>query len=108
MASVTIKATVGSDEKSSALTVTEQFEHTMTLVAGASDENVDLGGITDPQYIIVFGATGVSFKLDSTGTDSLEANPFAAVSDEDGLGVDEILLSNSDGVDHDVVIYAGE
>jgi hypothetical protein len=108
MASVTIQVTVGSDSKSGALTVTELFEHTMTLVAGAANDSVDLGGITDPQYIIVFGGTGVSFKLGAAGTDDLEANPFGAVSDEEGLGITEILLSNSDGVDHDVVIYAGE
>lgn len=89
-------------------TVTEKFDHTLQLANGASDVSLTLGAMTDPIFIFVLGATGVSFKLASGGTDAIGANPFGAVCDDDGLGVTEILLSNSDSVEHTVRVMAGE
>ncbi|NIV37476.1 MAG: hypothetical protein GWN58_51075, partial [Anaerolineae bacterium] len=55
--------------------------------------------------LIVIGATGITFKLDSTGTDAINADPIAIVSDdEDGLGIDEILISNGDTAEHTVTV----
>jgi hypothetical protein len=89
-------------------TVGEKFSHTMLLGAGDSDTSLVLGAITDPKYIIVVGAKGVSFKLGAAGTDVIGANPIAIVADEDGLSETQILLSNSDSQEHEVQVYAGE
>ena len=44
-----------------------------------------------------------------TGTDAIPADPFAVVANEDtGMGIDEILISNSDGDAHTVYVYAFE
>ena len=64
--------------------------------------------LTDPTVLVVYGAQGISFKLDAGGADDIAANPFAVVADEDGLGIDRILLSNSSGVEQTVFIYAAQ
>jgi hypothetical protein len=87
----------------------EEFWATVTLPAAASDTVLKLNLLTDPKILIVVGATGVSFKLDSTGTDAIAADPYAVVANEDaGLGIDEILLSNSDASEHTVTVVAWE
>ena len=58
---------------------------------------------------VVAGPIGVSFKLGSGGTDSIQAHPFAVVSEEDlGRALTEILVSNSQPSEATVDIYAGE
>lgn len=89
-------------------TSSEKFRHELKLAAGAADVSLTLGTMTDPVYISVEGAEGVSFKLATEGTDSIGANPCAIVADEDGLGISEILLSNSGGAETDVVVLAAE
>jgi len=89
-------------------TVGEKFQHTMLLGAGASDINLAIGAITVPVYLIVVGAKGVSFKLNGAGTDAIGAYPLAVVTDEDGLTLTAILLSNTDSQEHEVTVYAGE
>lgn len=89
-------------------TESEKFRHALKLAAGATDVSLTLGTITDPVYIAVLAAEGVSFKLASGGTDAIGANPCAFVADETGLGVSEILLSNSSGAEVDVTVLAAE
>jgi len=87
----------------------ETFWAEVSLPAAASDTVLKLNLLTDPKVLVVLGAKGVSFKLDSTGTDAIHADPVAVVGDEDdGLGIDEVLLSNSDSQAHDVIIIAME
>lgn len=97
--------------KTATLTITpdEEFSATVKLAGLASDVSLTLGAITDAKYIAVFGAEGVSFKIDSGGTDPVYANPFAILTEEDlGSGVDVILLSNSAVAEATVYVYAGE
>lgn len=89
-------------------TVAEKFETTVLLATGASDVSLTLSTLTDPIYVIVVGAKGVSFKIGAGGTDAIGANPFGAFCDDDGLGETTILLSNSDAQDHEVKVFAGE
>lgn len=87
----------------------ETFWAEVSLESAASDVVLELNLLTDPKILVVCGAKGISFKLDSTGTDAIGADPVAVVSDEDaGLGIDQILLSNSDSQAHDVTVIAIE
>lgn len=89
--------------------LTEEFWAQVSLEPAASDTVLKLNLLTDPSILVVYGATGCSFKLDSTGTDSISCDPIAVVADEgSGLGIDEILLSNGDGQSHIVTIVAFE
>lgn len=89
-------------------TEVEYFKNTITLPGSASDTSLTLGTLTDPTVIAVFGATGISFKLGSGGTDSIKANPFAAIADADGIGESVILLSNGDASEQTVTVIAAE
>lgn len=74
----------------------------------ASDTNIKLGLLSDPLWLAVFGDEGVSFKIASGGT-AIEANPFAFIADvEDGLGISEIWLTNTDAEEHVIYIMATE
>jgi len=96
----------GSAETGSVLEVFGGFP--MRLPGGASDTNIKLGLLTDPLWLAVFGDVGISFKIVEGGT-ALEANPFGFVADvEDGLGISEVWLSNSDAEEHVVYILASE
>jgi hypothetical protein len=87
----------------------EIFSAQVKLPASTSDETLKLNLLTDPKLLIVAGGDGCSFKLDSTGTDAIKCNPVAVVSDEDeGIDIDEILLSNGDTEEQTVNIYAFE
>ena len=87
----------------------ETFWAQVALQAGASDVVLKLNLLTDPKVLVVIGGEGISFKLDSTGTDALGADPLAVVANEnDGLGIDELLLSNSDTQSHAVTVIAAE
>jgi len=89
--------------------LTEEFWATVKLPGSASDTVLKLNLLTDPAMLIVYGDEGISFKLNSTGTDAIGADPFAVVANNaDGLGIDEVLLSNSDASEHDVTIIAIE
>ena len=89
-------------------TGTQFFWIEVVIAAGAADTSVALGGMTDPKVLAVYGGTGVSFKLDSGGTDAIGADPLAVVGDENnGLGISEILVSNS-GAQQTVGIFAAE
>jgi len=91
------------------ITITETFWAEVAVPAAAVDTALLLNLLTDPKAIIVIGATGISFKLDSTGTDAIAADPIAIVSDDDaGLGIDQILLSNGDTQEHTVTVIAVE
>jgi len=96
--------TVTADEE-----CTETFWAEVQLEASAADVALLLNLLTDPLILVVIGGKGVSFKLDSTGTDDIGADPVAVVANEDaGLGIDQILLSNSDSVAHAVQVMAFE
>lgn len=87
----------------------EEFWTTVKLAGAAADISVALGGLTDPQVVVVVGAEGVSFKLGAAGVDSVGADPIAVVADEvNGLGIAAVLLSNSTGVERDVTVIAWE
>lgn len=80
----------------------------MRIPGSTSDQNIKLGLLTDPKWLAVFGDEGVSFRILEGGT-PLEANPFAFVADvEDGLGISEVWVSNSDAEEHVVYILASE
>ena len=80
----------------------------MRVAAGASDVNIKLGTLTDPIFLAVYGDTGISFAI-SNGGDALHADPFAFLADEeDGLGISEIWLTNSDSEEHTIYIVAAE
>jgi hypothetical protein len=90
-------------------TCTETFWAQVQLEAAASDVVLKLNLLTDPKVLIVIGGEGVSFKLDSTGTDAIGADPIAVVSNEnDGLSIDEVLLSNTDTQARAVTVIAAE
>lgn len=102
-------ATDRSESETADESCSETFWAEVSLEAGAADTALKLNLLTDPKILVVFGAKGVSFKLDSTGTDAIYANPIAIVGDEDdGLDIDEILLSNGDSQAHDVTVFAAE
>lgn len=90
-------------------TVTEAFGGLPQKIAGsASDTVFSLGGITDPIFLGVWGDEGVSFKIASDG-DALNAYPFACLSDEqDGLGISQIWVSNSEADEKTFTILAIE
>lgn len=89
-------------------TATQFFWIEVTVLAAAADVSVALGGMTDPKILAVYGGNGISFKLDSGGTDAIGADPLAIVGDETGgLSISEILLSNS-GAEQTVGIFAAE
>lgn len=89
-------------------TCTQSIWFEVSVAAAASDTNIKLAGLTDPKILVVYGGNGISFKLDSTGTDAISADPIAIVGNENnGLGIDEILISNS-GATQTVGIYAAE
>jgi hypothetical protein len=76
--------------------------------AGASDENVKLGALTDPLVLAVWGEQGVSFKIASDG-DAIAAYPFACLSNvADGLGISEIWVSNSEDSEKSYTVLAVE
>ena len=101
---VTVDSEIASTETG---TESERFVAEVSLQAGASDVSVTLGTLTDPVFVAIEGASGVSFKIES-GTDSLGANPCAVIQDADGLGISAVLLSNSDGQEQTVTIVAAE
>lgn len=97
------------DTNTTDISVTEVFRAQVSVEAGGADVVLKLNLLTDPAALIVIGAKGISFKLDSTGTDAIAADPIAVVSDDDaGLGIDEILLSNSDSQSHVITVIAVE
>ena len=89
-------------------TESEYFRAKVSVPSGASDQVVYLGSITDPVFLAVLGAKGISFKLDSGGTDAIGAYPMALIMDNDGLGFEQILVSNDDGQSHEITIVAAE
>lgn len=104
--STTVLSSPGSQETG---TVTEAFGGLPQKIAGsASDTEFSLGGVTDPIFIGVWGAEGVSFKLAEGGTE-LNAYPFACVADaQDGLNVSSILVSNGEADEKTFTILAIE
>jgi len=92
-----------------ATSCTELFRHEMRLESDASDTVLKLGLIENPIMVAVFSPDGdVGFKLDSDGTDLIKGYPFACVMDEDGLDIDEILLTNGSGNAIDIIVIAVE
>ena len=88
---------------------TENFWAEVKLPAAAADTVLLLNLLTDPKILVVAGGTGISFKLNSIGTDAIGADPIAVVSNEDaGLSIDQILLSNSSAVETTVTVIAAE
>ncbi len=87
----------------------ETFWAEVKLPAAAADTELKLNLLTDPKILVVFASEGVSFKLDSTGTDPIHADPVAVIGAEnDGLGIDEILLSNGAAAEATVTVIAFE
>ena len=88
---------------------TEIFWAEVKLPSEAADTALLLNLLTDPKVLVVYGAKGVSFKLDADGTDAIAADPIAVVSNEgDGLAINQVLLSNGDTAEHTVTIMAFE
>jgi len=90
-------------------TLTEDFRSTVTVAAGAADDSLTLGGMTNPKALVVYGEQGITFKLGAAGADAVGADPIAVVIDEGGgLNIAAILISNADAVDHQVLVIAME
>ena len=78
------------------------------IAAGASDVNIKLGTLADPLWLAVFGNDGITFRLALAGQ-VLDANPFAFLADEqNGLGISEIWVSNSDSQEQTIILVAAE
>lgn len=89
----TVMSTPGSQESGDAEEVSGGMPH--KIGASETDVNIKLGTLTDPVLLAVWGTIGVSFKINATG-DAIGAYPFACLTDiENGLGIDEIWVSNS-------------
>jgi len=91
-------------------TTTDQSEKqvlTARLASAAADVSLTLGTLTTPTLIFVKGGAGVSFKV-VAGTDPIQANPCALITDADGFTNASILLSNSSGVEVEVTVIAIE
>jgi hypothetical protein len=99
------------DDTSDATTgsLTEAHGGLPMKVAGlASDVNVKLGTLTDPKFLKVSGAVGITVKIAESGT-ALSANPWLFLSETtNGLGISEIWISNSEASEATVSILAGE
>ena len=89
-------------------TESEYFQAKVNVPSAASDKVVYLGSITDPVFLAVLGAEGITFKLDAGGTDAIGAYPMALIMNNDGLSIDRILVSNGDGQAHEITIVAAE
>jgi hypothetical protein len=90
-------------------TCTQMFWGEVSVPAGASNVDVGLGELDDPKILVVKGGSDCVFRLDSTGTDRIRCDPIAIVSDEDnGLGIDQILIDNNDSVSHVVTIFCAQ
>lgn len=90
-------------------TCTQMFWGEVSVPAGASNVDVELGGLDDPKILVVKGGADCVFRLDTAGTDYIRCDPIAIVSDEDnGLGIDEILIDNNDSVSHSVLVFAAQ
>ena len=63
---------------------------------GLTPVTVQLGGLTAPKWLIVYGGTGISFTV-GTGVDSHDADPICVLSKKTGLVMSpaEISVSNS-------------
>jgi hypothetical protein len=102
-------STVRTDTTTGTGTISESFWAEVKLPAAASDTSLALNLLTDPVMLVVIGDTGISFKLNAGGTDAISADPIAVIADDnDGLDITAILLSNSDGEEHDVTVIAFE
>lgn len=99
---------IGSPGDEDTGTVTESFHAICTVASSASDVNVKLGQLTDPLFLAAWGDQGISFKISSAG-DAIAAYPFACLSDtNNGLGVSEIWVSNSEAEAKSCTIVAVE
>lgn len=90
--------------KSQSGTASEKVSQTVKIPGLASDTSIMLGLLTNPRYIIVSGAEGISIKLGAGGVDAIGADPIAVIANEDGLGHDRILISNSGAQEQEVTI----
>jgi hypothetical protein len=76
--------------------------------AGVSDLNIKLGTLTNPLWLAIWGAEGITFNTTLTGSE-IDADPFAFLADEtNGLGISEIWVSNSSGQEQSITILAAE
>jgi hypothetical protein len=100
-----------SDESTAAVTGAVTEGHgglPMSIPPTTTDLNIKLGTLSDPKFLKVKGVQGVSIKIAENGT-SIPANPWAFLSDvDDGLGISEIWVSNSEAQAASVIIVAAE
>jgi len=97
------------DKKEGTYSVTplEYFDAVVRIPGGASDTSVQLGLCTNPKFVAIWGGPGITWKI-AAGTDVLGANPQACISNDDGLGIAAILVSNSGGAEAEVRVIAEE
>ena len=110
MADVVIAVTIGGVAvATSTITPQETFQTMVRLPGAAVDTSLTLGLLTNPKYLVVAGPVGTSFKLNVGGTDAIQCNPIAVLTEEDlGRALTLILLSNSQAGEATVYVYAGE
>jgi len=102
----TVLTSPGSEETGTVLEVFGGFPQ--RIAGSASAVNLKLGMLTNPLWLAIYGDEGISFQI-SSGGDALEANPFAFLADTDnGLGISEIWVTNSEPGEKSVTILAAE
>lgn len=85
--------------------LTEDIRLKISVAAATSDVSVPLTGITAPKAVIVWGALGITVKINAEATGH-PADPLFAESQTDGHTITALSVSNSDTEAHDVIILA--
>ena len=94
-------------ETETVASLSEDFWITAKVAAGASLD-LALGGITDPEAIIVFGEEGCWVMLDATQRVHF-CDPFFIISNQtDGLDISSLYLGNDDNEEHTFTVVAVE
>jgi hypothetical protein len=105
--SATAMSSPGTAQTGTVLEATGGLPH--KIPGGTSDLNIKLGTLTDVKWLAIWAdGEGVTFRV-SNGGDALDANPFAFLANvEDGMGISEIWVSNTDTAERKVTVLAAE
>ncbi len=90
------------------LSLSRKTVQDIELPAGALDVEVSLGAVTHPEVLIVSGDKGISWRQVAATGAPIPAYPISFMTDQDGLALDKIYISNADSQAHLVTVIAGE
>jgi len=110
-ADLTMSLAVGGATKSLTDTLASGETALLTVIldAAAADVAVELGGITNPRVIAVYGGTGVSVRLVATTGQVLNADPVALLTAKaSGFAQTTLYLSNSGSQPVSVTVVAAQ